>query len=295
MNRWPDEAMLVAIRGRMRVTAARLRLPLRSRVWRGASGNWMGAGTGSSIDFQDHRQYQPGDDPRYIDWRTYARTDHYTMKLFREEVSPRVDIALDISASMFFEDAKRERALELFYFCVESAVQAGASTRCYAVSEMESVPSPLDSLPRDVDMARLASNPPQPRPPALSRVPWRQGALRALISDLLFAGSPEPLLALLAANNGRGVIFAPYSPAEAEPDLSGNVELIDCETQARRVQHCDAGLAQRYALGYERHFAIWREHCRRHAVLHARVAGGIDFQEALRDEALRSGAVELTR
>jgi uncharacterized protein (DUF58 family) len=286
--------MLSAIRARMRATAARLRLPLRGRVWRGESGNWMGAGIGSSIDFQDHRPYQPGDDPRYIDWRTYARTDQYTMKLFREEVSPRVDVALDISASMFFDDAKRERALELFYFCAESALQAGASLRCCVVSETGSAPWPVDASPRELDLARLAATPPEPRPPALARVPWRQGSLRAVISDLLFPGSPEPLLALLAANKGRGVVFAPYCAAEDAPDLGGNVELVDCETRARRVQHFDAGLAQRYARGYERHFAIWREHCRRHAVLHARVAAGIDFQEALRQEALRSGAVELS-
>ena len=127
MHRWPDEGTLRAVRTRMQVAAARVRLPFRHRTWRGEGGNWQGAGVGSSIDFQDHRPYLPGDDPRYIDWQAYARTGHYSMKLYREEVSPRVDVALDVTASMFFDDAKRERALELFFFCVESALQAGSA------------------------------------------------------------------------------------------------------------------------------------------------------------------------
>ena len=49
---------------------------------------FSGSGTGSSLDFQDHRAYSPGDDPRHINWQAYARTGSYTMKLFREEVRP---------------------------------------------------------------------------------------------------------------------------------------------------------------------------------------------------------------
>src|SRR6266550_2343084 len=115
------------IQRRMQAAAEHLRLPLRSRIWRGQSGNWLGAGVGSSIDFQDHRPYLPGDDPRYIDWQAYARTGNYTMKLYREEVSPLVDLVLDVSGSMFVSQHKAARTLELFYFCIESARQAGAS------------------------------------------------------------------------------------------------------------------------------------------------------------------------
>ena len=159
MRHWPDDAALGGIQTRMQVVARRLRLPLRHHTWRGEGGNWQGAGIGSSIDFQDHRQYLPGDDPRYIDWQAYARTGHYSMKLYREEVSPRVDVALDVSASMLFDDAKRVRALELFYFCAESARQAGSSLRCYAVGPTESVPWELGAPLRERERRNSASQP----------------------------------------------------------------------------------------------------------------------------------------
>ena len=282
----------------MQAAARRVRLPLRNRTWRGEGGNWQGAGVGSSIDFQDHRPYLPGDDPRYIDWQAYARTGHYSMKLYREEVSPRVDVALDVSESMFFDDAKRERSLELFFFCAESALQAGSSLRCHAVGRMDSVPWTPGATLRETEWARITGTRSPagdvPAPPALARVPWRQGSLRVLVSDLLFPGSPEPHLSLLAAGKGRGVVYAPFCRAEAEPDLRGNVELTDCETGAKRTQHVDDDLAARYLRGYARHFEIWKEHARRYAVVTARVSAEADFHDALRADALPTGAIELT-
>ena len=138
MHRWPDELRVCApCRPGCRLPHAAVRLPLRNRTWRGEGGNWQGAGIGSSIDFQDHRPYLPGDDPRYIDWQAYARTGHYSMKLYREEVSPRVDVALDVSESMLFDDAKRERcAGTVSLFSAESALQAGSSLRCHAVGRV---------------------------------------------------------------------------------------------------------------------------------------------------------------
>ena len=48
----------------------------------GWTGTRSGRRAGSSIDFQDYREYQPGDDLRFIDWGIYARTDRLTVKLF---------------------------------------------------------------------------------------------------------------------------------------------------------------------------------------------------------------------
>ncbi len=97
------------------LAAARLRLPLRTRTWQGQAGEFSGGGTGSSLDFQDQRAYAPGDDPRHINWQAYARTGSYTMKLFREEVRPVVDLILDASESMFFDEKKSARVAELFW------------------------------------------------------------------------------------------------------------------------------------------------------------------------------------
>ncbi len=55
---------------------------------------------GFSVEFADHREYVPGDDLKYVDWRLYARTDHYYIKRYEEETNLRTHILLDGSASM---------------------------------------------------------------------------------------------------------------------------------------------------------------------------------------------------
>ena len=55
---------------------------------------------GSSVDFAQHRAYQPGDDLRRIDWRVYGRTDRFYVKEYEADTNASVLFALDASASM---------------------------------------------------------------------------------------------------------------------------------------------------------------------------------------------------
>jgi len=55
---------------------------------------------GQSVEFEDFRNYVPGDDLRHIDWNVYARLDRLFVKVFLEEEDLAVQIALDASASM---------------------------------------------------------------------------------------------------------------------------------------------------------------------------------------------------
>lgn len=67
---------------------------------------------GHSAVFLDHREYRPGDDPRLLDWRAFARTDRPSIKRFEQESEARVTLVLDRSASMDWAgfDGEREAA-----------------------------------------------------------------------------------------------------------------------------------------------------------------------------------------
>src|SRR5437660_5779295 len=57
---------------------------------------------GFSVEFSEYRQYSPGDDPRYLDWRLYARTDRYFIKKFEDETNLRCHLLVDHSRSMTY-------------------------------------------------------------------------------------------------------------------------------------------------------------------------------------------------
>lgn len=55
---------------------------------------------GFSVEFSEYREYSPGDDPRYLDWRLFARSDRYYVKRFEDETNLRCYLVLDSSRSM---------------------------------------------------------------------------------------------------------------------------------------------------------------------------------------------------
>jgi len=268
-------------------------LPFRSRAWRGSAGSWQGRNQGSSIDFQDHRAYAPGDDPRHLDWAAYARTNHYAMKLFREEVSPRLDVVLDVSRSMALTPEKEKRSLDLFALVLGSALHDGITVRAYiaqSAGQWRRLETPavlhLEAMPDLGSMDAKRGHLP------LGEIPWRSGSLRVLISDLLFPQSPERELAHLGSEQGRAIILAPYLQAEAQPDWNGNLELHDCETRETRQQRVEPFLLTRYEKNYQRHFEIWQEAARRRGVPLARLSCELPLRQALREQALPAGAFE---
>jgi uncharacterized protein (DUF58 family) len=58
---------------------------------------------GFSIEFAEHREYAPGDDLRYLDWKVFGRTDKYYLKQFEEETNLICYLVLDTSESMRYQ------------------------------------------------------------------------------------------------------------------------------------------------------------------------------------------------
>jgi uncharacterized protein (DUF58 family) len=286
----PPAATLAAIHARMKGVAAVARLPLRSGQWSGVTGSVLGQGTGSSIDFQDQRPYLPGDDPRHINWQAYARTGAYTMKLYRQEVTPRVDLLFDASQSMFLTDAKAMRTWEMLYWCVESALRLGASLKVHTLAE-GTRDTPIEQVLACDWPIDVAAKPDVAA--ALERTPLRPGSLRVLVSDVLSETPPERVASALLRNRGRAVVLAPYCRDESQPDWSGNIEFEECELSSRDKRRVDDAVLARYLRAYALHFALWRDQCTRRGIGFARLASEADILAALRAEAVGAGCVEM--
>ncbi len=82
-----------------------VRLPMLGAV----TGIHRSATRGSSVEFAEYRKYAPGDDPKFLDWRVFARTDRFYMKEFEADTNLRCYIVLDTSASMKFASGAQTR------------------------------------------------------------------------------------------------------------------------------------------------------------------------------------------
>ena len=92
------------------------------------SGSYQSAFKGQGIDFEEVREYQPGDEVRSIDWNVTAKMGLPFVKQYREERELTVLLAIDVSDSGIFgsgERSKRERMAELGALLAFSAVRNG--------------------------------------------------------------------------------------------------------------------------------------------------------------------------
>lgn len=78
---------------------------------------------GFSVEFSEYRQYTPGDDPRYLDWKLFARSDRYYLKRYEDETNLRCYLLVDASRSMGYSsigytksDYARTAAATIAYF-----------------------------------------------------------------------------------------------------------------------------------------------------------------------------------
>jgi uncharacterized protein (DUF58 family) len=205
-----------------------LRLPVAGRT-----GELLGRGTGSSLEFQEYREYMPGDDIRHLDWAAYGRSDSLMVRLYREEISPRTEILLDASRSMTTGgESKSLLARQLTALFALLSAGLGGRPDILPLDDAR----PLHTL--RVDGIELLSE--LPFTGSLSLVELlnenllnlKRQAVRIVISDFLFPHDPELLIKRLAAGSGALWIIQLLNAWEANPTPLGGRRLIDAENNS---------------------------------------------------------------
>jgi uncharacterized protein (DUF58 family) len=88
---------------------ARLELTARRVVDGFLSGRNRSSRHGFSVEFVEHREYNPGDDLRHIDWKVWGRMDRLMVKRYEEETNITALLILDSSASMGYRSGERSK------------------------------------------------------------------------------------------------------------------------------------------------------------------------------------------
>jgi uncharacterized protein (DUF58 family) len=77
---------------------------------------------GFSIEFAEHREYAPGDDPRYLDWKVFGRTDKLYLKQYEEETNLIANVLLDTSESMLYKSDEAAMSKLEYAQCAAAAI-----------------------------------------------------------------------------------------------------------------------------------------------------------------------------
>jgi uncharacterized protein (DUF58 family) len=185
---------------------------------------------GFSQEFAEYRAYAEGDDPRFVDWNVYARTDRTYIKRYIGETNTRLVILLDASASMGFGSGK---VTKLMYGKFLAATLAYLAARQHASTRGGRLQGVLHAIDRA-----------QPGTGTDMKVPFerfheveRGRGLVAIISD--FYCDPDALLKSvqpLAYQGQDVVLFQLLDPQELKPVLKESALMEDMESgQAMEV------------------------------------------------------------
>jgi uncharacterized protein (DUF58 family) len=220
---------------------------------------------GQSVEFADFRPYASGDDIRRIDWNAYARLEKFFIKLFIEEEDLTVHLLIDTSQSMAWGEPPK-----LGY-----AVRSGAALGYIALASLDRVTvTALGSAngshgkgyfpPHRGKRQAMAlftflqsleaggQSYPEASLQTYAAAASQPGPL-LLFSDLLDAGWEDGLRAL--AGRGFEVSVAHIlSPEELDPQIEGDVKLLDSETGVGVEITADYDLLARYRSG----LATWQ-------------------------------------
>lgn len=196
---------------------------------------------GFSVEFSEHRRYEPGDDPRDIDWQVFARTDRIYIRRYQAETNITGYLLMDLSRSMGY--TWRQKLTKFDYsVCLAAALSYLMIHQQDPVGLMtfgDRLQASLPARSRRSQLGDILSVLQQCRPTGGSQIAscLRQAAsmirhrsLLMLMSDLL--ADPDEILEALRAVRFRGhdvILFHILDEAEATFPFTGAVDLLEPE------------------------------------------------------------------
>lgn len=197
---------------------------------------------GFSLDFAEHRGYEPGDDLRRVDWRVFGRTDRFYVKQFEADSNANCVVALDVSTSMRFGsrgitklDYGRYLAASLVYFSHKQRDRVGLVT--FDSEVVEYVPPSAKHLEFALFALERIGNarPGSLAAPLLTLTErLRRRGIIAIVSDLY--DEPQAVADAVKPLRFRGhdvVVFHVLDPAELEFPFDEAASFEDLESGDR--------------------------------------------------------------
>lgn len=254
------------------------------------TGEVMGMGTGSSLEFQDYRGYVPGDDLRHIDWRAYARSDDLHVKLYRREICPVVEVVLDMSRSMNSDPtkAKLARNLALLLFRIGAK---NLRSRLVCLGDPSAVFDQWGEVARREIEFTSQINPAEILPRGHR---FTAQSIRFLISDFLYPIEYLHLAQQVGNESSLVNFIQVLAPSEEDPDYKGRYELVDIETDEGVPVVVDKATISRYKQRLENLRASLALAVRKVRGNLALVNSGLSLADTCSELLLPSGMIDIT-
>lgn len=195
----------------------------------GMAGERLGSGTGASLEFQEFRPYQYGDDLRHLDWGAYARADALMIRLHRNEIRPQIEILIDGHIGMQTDRGqKAQAALKLTGLLDQLCEQGSIHSQVRILQQQK--PATKEDLMR-AKPEQLQSTQTMQEVFSENRMELKSCTIRILLSDFLTPLNPEALVRSLSRDANGFWLIQVLTQWEQSPSQLGGRRLVDQATQ----------------------------------------------------------------
>jgi uncharacterized protein (DUF58 family) len=240
---------------------------------------------GRSVEFADYRNYVVGDDLRFLDWNLFARLDRLFIRLFMEEEDLHFYILLDNSLSMDFGTPSK------LHYAKQIAAALGfiglvnmdrVVIEAFNDRLTQSMPAARGrrSLWRMMDFLQKI----EPAGPSDLRQALKTFTLKCsgkgivvLLSDLMDKGGYEDALRYLVTRQLDIYVIQVLSQEEIEPEVVGDLRLVDIEDDDVAEITVSAPLLKRYKQNLAAYRAALHEFCTRRGVSYLFTSNQVPF------------------
>ena len=242
---------------------------------------------GQSVEFADHRKYVPGDDLRFIDWNLYARLDKLFLRLYMEEEDLHFYSLIDTSASMKFGSPTK------LYYAKQLAAALGYIGLCRSdrikVEALSNSPTPPAAALRGKSslwkLLKHLHSLPETESVSLHdgvrnfciRNPGK--GIVVLLSDLMDKEGYEAAIRSLVARQYDVYVIQILSEEELNPELTGDLRLVDCEDRDTADISVSPRLMEKYQTTLKAFVAEIRQFCARRGIVHMTCSTGQDVDQ----------------
>jgi len=245
--------------------------------------------SGSGVEFADHRDYQAGDDFRYLDWNVYQRFERLLLRLYEEEEDLAIYLIVDASASMAFGSGQKQRYAKRLAAALAYVGLANLD-RVTIVGTNDKV---MDRMPTTRGKARIFKVfrfLTELQPEGVTNLgdalktfvaQNKRRGLAVLLSDLYDPAGFERGINVLRYNKFEPFVVHVVDPAEARPKLQGDVLLYDCETGDEREVTVTPKVLERFAAAHAEYTQAVARFCATRQVSYIEADVNVPFDELI--------------
>ena len=242
---------------------------------------------GQSVEFADFRNYVPGDDLRFVDWNTYARLDRLFLKMFLEEEDLHFYTLIDASGSMDFgQPTKLRYAVQLAAALGFVGLVRGDRVKIETLGQASQAPvfRGRRSLWRMLDhLEGIAAGQSTSLAEGVKNFCIRNSGrgIVVLISDLMDKAGYETALRYLVSRDMDVYVIQVLSAEEIEPDIQGDLRLVDCEDGDAAEVTTSAMLLKRYQQTLAAFIESARQFCNRRGMVYLLARNEVSIDELI--------------